>query len=464
LYVNSNNPTSSADLNDLNYAQKVVSTYINFLQTKVFYKLVIEESDLNYAPDQLKEMTKIQAINNTEIFQISVTTLDPDDSYLLVKTMQELAPQFIKNIKGTAELSVVDPAVLPSWPSGPNTRLNTIIGGMLGFLLSVFASFLWEIVDVKVKNQEDLAKKYHIPIMGAIPNYNSNKKRSDMITKYIPIFKNHFKKRKNKITKSKINQNKNNQNRNTQNKITQNNNTPYKNTLNNNTQNKNNRASINEDTKFVIKEAYNSLRANLRFALRKEGCKKIIISSPIPEDGKSTTSTNLAITIAQTGAKVLLMDCDLRKGRLHSFFNIKSTPGISDIISGMYSEKDVLQNTSHENLQIITMGAIPPNPTEILASVQMEELMKRLEKIFDYIIIDSPPVNVVSDALSLVKLVDGVVIVVREGATTHPHIVSALNKYKLAEANLLGFVLNGVSINQGSKSKSRYYYYHYKND
>jgi Mrp family chromosome partitioning ATPase len=110
------------------------------------------------------------------------------------------------------------------------------------------------------------------------------------------------------------------------------------------------------------------------------------------------------------------------------------------------------------------MGAIPPNPTELLGSLPMEEFLKRQEKLYDFIIIDTPPVNIVSDALSLAKLVDGVVIVVREGITSHPDIEGAITKYKLADADLLGFVLNGATLNSGSKLKSHYYYYRRNRD
>jgi len=132
-------------------------------------------------------------------------------------------------------------------------------------------------------------------------------------------------------------------------------------------------------------------------------------------------------------------------------------------LSGMINELDVIRKTKYENLYVIPLGTIPPNPTELLASKQMEEVIARLEKSYDYIIIDSPPVNVVSDALSLVKMVDGVVIVVREGSTSHPNINNAMTKYILAEANILGFVINGVSLERGKKSKSQYYYYNNKN-
>ena len=414
MYVNPNDSDASANLNELNYAQKVVTTYINFLQTKVFYEQVMQESNLDYTRDELKGMTTIQSINNTEIFQISVSSLDPYDSFTLVESMQKITPELIKNIKHTAEISVVDPVVLPTSPSSPNILFNAMIGGMLGLIFSSLAFILWEIIDVNVKSQEDLSKRYQLPILGAIPNFDSYKKRKYLLRKVMSIFRKH----KKLIRRDK---------------------------------------SINEDTKFIITEAYKSLRTNLRFTLRWDGCKKIIISSPIPEDGKSTTSANIAITIAQTGAKVLLIDCDMRKGRLHSFFDLKSAVGISDTLSGMIAVNDVIQDTSYKNLQVITIGSIPPNPAELLASIQMEELIKKLEKVYDYIIIDTPPVNVVSDVLSLVKLVNGVVIVVKEGNTSHPNIKSALTKYEFVEANILGFVINGVSLNQGQKSKYQYY-------
>ena len=415
MYVDPNESTSSGDLTALNYAQKVVTTYINFLQTKVFYRQVIAESGLDYIVDDLMEMTKIQSIDNTEIFQISVSSHDPMDSYRLVEAMQKIAPDLIKGIKDTAKISVVDPVILPVTPSSPNILLNTMLGGILGFLLSILLSFLWEILDVKVKNQEDLLRQYQIPILGSIPDFDFKSRKQFFDLKRIWKFR---KKESERVEKP-----------------------------------------IPMESEFFITEAYKTLRINLRFTLPSEACKKIIISSPVPEDGKSTTSTNLGITIAQTGTRVLLIDCDLRKGKLHSFFHLKHRPGVSDVLSGMTLLNNAIQKTKYNNLNVMTLGSLAPNPTELLAGVQMVELLKTLEMEYDYIIMDTPPVNVVSDSLSLVKLVDGVVIVVRERSTTHPNIVSAIEQFRFAEATILGFVINGVAINQGNKSKSHYYYY-----
>lgn len=422
LFVNPDTADPLANLNELTYAQKVVNTYINFLQTKVFYQRVLEETGLDYSLQQLNEMTEISAVGNTEIFQIQVTAYDREDSYILTEAMQEIAPVMIQEIKEGAKIMVVDPVVMPKSPSGPNVIMNTLIGGSLFFLLAIILIFFWEMLDVNVKNEEELQKKYQLPVLGAVPIYGSGQKNRSLLQR-LPGLR--------RIMKSDM-------------------------------QSEN---ELNLDTKFVITEAYRALRMNLRYTLRKDGCKKVLINSPMPEDGKTTTSAYTAISIAQTGASVLLLDCDLRKGRLHSLFKLKSQPGISEVLSGMRSENEVIQQTRHENLHIITRGAIPPNPTELLGSTQMEELLRKLEKNYDYIIIDSPPVNVVSDALGLIKQVDGVIMVVKEKVTSHPNIGKALAKYQIVEARLLGFVINGVSFSQGSRKKSHYYYYqNEKND
>lgn len=413
LYVNSNDTTSSVDLNELYYVQKVVTTYINFLRTKAFYAMVIKESGLNYSAVELKNMTTISAVNNTEIFQISVTSNNPEDTYKLVTAMQKVAPEHIKRIKASAEISVVDPAVYPAGQSGPNLFYNTIIGGTIGFFLSICIFLLLEIMDVNVKDEDDLKRKYNKPILGVIPKYGKDRIKKSLLQRIRFLL--HKKSKRNGIV-------------------------------------------VLDETDFLVTEAYNELRTNLRYTFNQEGCNRILINSPIPQDGKSTISTNIAKAIAQTGKRVLLMDCDLRKGKLHRLFNLTNSPGISELLIGLVKEKDAIQYTENENLQVITMGKIPPNPTELLAGSRMEELLISLEKNYDFIIIDSPPVNVVSDSLSLAKLVDGVILVAREQFTSHPDIASAISKMEFVEARIIGFVFNGVSFM--GRNKPNYKYYH----
>ncbi len=418
LYVYTKMTSQSADISELYYAQKAVNTYINILRTNVFYNQVIEKAGVSFTPGALNACTTIKVVDNTEIFEISVTTGSAYDSYKLAAAMQDVAPSYIKNIKSTAEISIVDPVVFNSIPVVPNLLNFALLGAFLGCFLSVGIVLLAEFMDSSVKTEDELAKHYQLPILGAIPNYHTAMKgKRNMLTQFIPN---------------------------------------YGKSSDSNEEN-----LISEDSKFMIIEAYKALRTNLRYILRNDGCKKIIVNSPLPEDGKSTTCTNLGITIVQTGARVLLMDCDLRKGRLHHYFNLKNTPGVTDVLSGVINEKDALQATEYENLYIMSMGSLPPNPTELLGSTQMEELVKRLEKNFDYIIFDTPPVNVVSDVLSLINLVDGIVIVVRESKTTYPNLTKAITKYEFIDQKILGVVFNATTQYQGKKSK---YYYHRYND
>lgn len=206
---------------------------------------------------------------------------------------------------------------------------------------------------------------------------------------------------------------------------------------------------------YSVAEAYKTLRTNLIFTLRKNSCKKIIFTSPAPGEGKSTNCCNLGITLAQTGSKVIIIDCDLRKPDIHKFFDKNGSPGLSEVLAGFYVPKQVITDSGYDNLHLILGGIIPPNPAELLESNAMDELLTGLCKDYEYILLDTPPVNYVTDTLVLTPKVDGVLIVAKEGVTTHPHIKRALASLEFANARILGFILNDVE----QKEKYGYGYY-----
>ena len=207
---------------------------------------------------------------------------------------------------------------------------------------------------------------------------------------------------------------------------------------------------LNNNTDFLITEAYKTIRTNLMFTLHNHGSRSLIITSASPGEGKSTNCCNLGITLAQTNFKVLILDCDLRKPVIHKVFRRKCIPGLSELLAGMsdYSS-DVIQNTDYPNLDIICGGTVPPNPAELLSSGAMRDLLFILYQEYDFILLDTPPVNLVADALALSVLTDGVVIVVKQGQTTHPELAHALSSLKFANANVLGIILNGVKSGSG---------------
>lgn len=226
---------------------------------------------------------------------------------------------------------------------------------------------------------------------------------------------------------------------------------------------------LNENSKFFISEAYKTLRTNILFSARNEGCKIFAVTSAIPGEGKTTTALNLAITFAQTEKKVVIIDADMRKPKLHKYFDLDNKVGMSNILSGVFDgkNKNYIQKTNVPNLDLISSGHIPPNPIELLSSERMPEMIRSLEETYDFIIIDTPPVNIVSDALVLSKCVTGYILVARSNYTEYNVMDAAMSKFELADIKPLGVVLNDFDQKQqkyASKGKYKYktYYNYYR--
>ncbi|MBQ7822472.1 MAG: CpsD/CapB family tyrosine-protein kinase [Clostridia bacterium] len=221
--------------------------------------------------------------------------------------------------------------------------------------------------------------------------------------------------------------------------------------------------TVDSTTNFQITEAYKALRTNVQFSVAgsESKCKRIAITSALPKEGKTITTINLAVTFAQTDARVLIIDCDMRRPRIHRYYDLESRVGLSNILSGMCTLTEAIKQTNRPNLHVIPAGLIPPNPAELIASENMKKMLDELSEVYDYIIIDTPPVNIVTDALSLVPYVDGTIIVVRSAQSTHPETKKVLTKFEYANAPVLGFVLNNVisSSTKGYTSKYRNYSY-----
>ncbi|MDF2686086.1 MAG: hypothetical protein K0S55_1267, partial [Clostridia bacterium] len=194
---------------------------------------------------------------------------------------------------------------------------------------------------------------------------------------------------------------------------------------------------------------------------------KIVISSSIPGEGKTTTSSNVAVSLSQIDKKVLLIDGDLRKSKVHKAMNLPNTPGLTNVLSGLSSLDKSVNKTKSPNLNVLCSGISVPNPSEMLASGAMSDLLTELEASYDYIIIDTPPINVVADSLPLIKISDGILIVVRPYYTTHIELQKTIKSLEFIDAKILGFVLNNTHENKMSKYKykNKYNYsygYNYK--
>jgi capsular exopolysaccharide synthesis family protein len=211
----------------------------------------------------------------------------------------------------------------------------------------------------------------------------------------------------------------------------------------------------------VVAEAYRSLRTNLAFARAQSRLRTIVLTSPGPADGKSTTAANLAITFAQQGQKTLLVDADLRRAVLDKTFSVPRTPGLTDVIVGVASFEDGVHATSVENLFVMGSGQLPPNPSELLGSARMKEVLAQARDAFDIVLFDSPPLLAVTDAAVLSTIVDGAILVVRTGSTTREAVRRAVALLRNVHSRLLGAVLNDIDVNSGSYYGGSYGYYYY---
>lgn len=206
---------------------------------------------------------------------------------------------------------------------------------------------------------------------------------------------------------------------------------------------------INSQTSFEIIEAYKAARTNIMFSLNSEkGCKKVVITSPTSGEGKTTTCINLALTFAETGAKVLIIDSDLRAPRLHKYMKLVNEKGLSNILASFDEVDDCIITTDKENLDCITSGPVPPNPVELVSMPTMKELLDNLSEKYDYIFIDTPPLNIVTEALILSKYATGTIVVTRQKYTMYKSVERAINSLKFADAKIVGFIMNDVDDNK----------------
>ncbi len=218
--------------------------------------------------------------------------------------------------------------------------------------------------------------------------------------------------------------------------------------------------TLSNKSKFAIVESYKAARTNIMFSLSANQNKVFAVTSYSKGEGKSTVSANLAISFSKMDKKVLLVDCDLRRPNLHNIFKIDNNVGLSNVIGRMISFDDAVSRDVLPNLDIMSSGTIPPNPSELMCSGVFVELINSLYDEYDYIIFDTPPIGVVSDALLLKDLIAGFVVIVRERSTTHGDLQKLIDSIKLADSKVLGLVEVGCSVNH-KRGKKGYYYYQY---
>lgn len=222
--------------------------------------------------------------------------------------------------------------------------------------------------------------------------------------------------------------------------------------------------TVSSDAPFQFVEAYKSLRTNLEFLSSAGNCKTILITSSVPEEGKTNVAVNLAMTIAASGKRVVFVDCDLRKATISRYLRIpRNHAGLTNVITS----KDegalaaALVRVKDSGITVLAAGTIPPNPTELLSAPMTEKIFSSLQKAFDYVIVDTPPVSLVTDAAVLCRMADGVLLVVRPGVTTIQSAQLSKKNLEAVNAHILGVVMNGYNGKQSGRRDGYSYAYSY---
>lgn len=224
---------------------------------------------------------------------------------------------------------------------------------------------------------------------------------------------------------------------------------------------------LGKNSSFYVQEAYKTLRTNIRFFLSGDECKKFCITSGLASEGKSITILNLAISFAETGAKVLLIDGDMRRPSLARLLIENASPGLSNVLAGLCKADDAIRKNVYQNLDVMFSGEIPPNPSELLGNHRMQRLIDQMSTVYDFILVDTPPVGVVSDVCVLATMLDGVLFLVRQNYTEKDSVARGIKQLEISGAKLMGFVLNGSDKSRGGrygkkyKYRSKYGYYRY---
>ena len=225
--------------------------------------------------------------------------------------------------------------------------------------------------------------------------------------------------------------------------------------------NSDNRKTLHQNLDFIAAEQYKLIRANLDFTLpENEKCPVIGVTSAMRGEGKSTTAINLSYAFAEKGSRVLLIDGDLRIPSIAKKMQIESSPGLADLLRGKGAQLSEFQSYIFKNWYILPSGDVPPNPSELLGSNRMKNVLSALREMLDYIIIDLPPVNVVSDAISISSLISGMIVVVREEYTEKKELERCFRQLKLSNVNVLGCVLNEAKSGGGMYGKYKKYKYY----
>lgn len=366
--------------------------------------VVAAEADLKEALVKDKGLSTLFEAAKTEAFEVNKKQIKFEELKRESDNNQRLYELVLKRLKDielsgllrVSNVRVLDAARPGFVPVRPNVQNNLLIALVVGLLAGIGLALLLELLDSSIAGQSDVEEQLGLPFLGFIPSVSADKPLTDAQKAL----------------------------------------------------------HVHAQPKSSVAECCRAVRTNLLFMSPDEPARSLLITSSGPEEGKSTTSISLAISMAQSGSRVLLLDTDMRRPRLHKAFGVSNELGVSSVVVGEGTLDAAIKTTEVPNLYVLPCGPIPPNPAELLHTQAFAELFKQLLERFDRVILDSPPIGAVADALVLSTQVSGVVLVVKGGVTQREVAKRAVKQLADVRARLFGVVINDVDL-----ESSKYYYY-----
>lgn len=397
-----------------NLAVSRVKTYVDLGSSRSVAERVIGELDLDVSPQALADRVSVSNPLDTVSLRVTADAPTPEGARDLAEAWVRAMSAEVNNLEsgdvatqGVVFLQPVDSAKLPSSPSSPNLRLALALGAIVGAAIAVAYALLRYTLDRRIRSVEGVEHETGVAVVGTLPNEKTFTNESRLI--------------------------------------------PF-----------DGGTSLNSRSAhlFAIAEAIRELRTNIQFMDVDNPPRVIVVTSPLPGDGKSTTASNLAITLAASGQRVVLIDGDLRRPMIGSVFGLVEGGGLTDVLAGRADVVDVAQRVGNDNLLVIPAGKIPPNPSEVLGSERMKEMLAAIAQ-EAFVIIDAPPLLPVTDAAVLAHSADGAIVVATVGKTTYEVLGKSLTHLQRAGGRALGIVLNRVP-RRGAGAA--YYGYQYHGD
>ena len=406
--VKSDNNTTTLTQSDVMLNKNLINTYTEIVKSKKVLKQVKKELGLKSSINDIAKEVSVSSVNDTEIIKIAVEDKDAKRAYKITKSISSVFINEIQNIYEMNNVIIVDVPEVSDIVSNNTLKRDLVLGFAGCLFLSIGILFVIFYFDDSIKYHDGIEEELELPILAKV-----FKSRIEDINKK--------KGKKKKIATTEL--------------------------------------ILHKYPKSVVSESIKTLRTNLEFSSVEKTIRTMLVTSSVPGEGKSFISSNLAVSFAQNNKRVLIIDADMRKGRLHKIFKLANTKGYSNLlIDNIENFGDYIKKTTVPGVSVITRGTIPPNPSELLNSTKNKELIKELKKHYDKIIFDGVPCSGLPDSIIMSSLVDKVIIVSSNKMTPKSEFMSTKNALEKANAPIAGFIVN--KIDSGTGVYGKYYYYY----